>query len=40
MGGVNTFDAMLYSYLDKRRTGKYWKNVVSTFFQEWFEIVT
>lgn len=28
MGGVDTSDMMLYSYLDERRTLKYWKKVV------------
>jgi len=32
MGGVNTCDAILYSYLDKRRMGKYWKNMCFNVF--------
>lgn len=28
MGGIDTSDMMLYSYLDKRKTLKYWKKVV------------
>jgi hypothetical protein len=32
MQGVNTFDAILYSYLDKGRMGKYWKKVFFNFF--------
>jgi hypothetical protein len=32
MGGLNTYDAMLYLYLDKRRMGKYWKEVCFNIF--------
>jgi hypothetical protein len=32
MGGVDTSDAMLYSYLDKRRTVKYWKKIAFNIF--------
>lgn len=32
MGGIDTFDMMLYSYLDERRTVKYWKKVVFNLF--------
>jgi len=32
MGGVSTYNAMLYSYLDKRRMGKYWKKVYVNIF--------
>lgn len=31
-GGVDTSDMMLYSYLDERRTIKYWKKVVFSIF--------
>lgn len=32
MGGTDTFDMMLYAYLDERRTLKYWKKVTLTLF--------
>lgn len=32
MGGIDAFDMMLYSYLDERRTVKYWKKVTFNFF--------
>ncbi|XP_046417424.1 piggyBac transposable element-derived protein 4-like [Neodiprion fabricii] len=32
MGGVDTSDMMLYSYLDERRAIKYWKKVVFSIF--------
>lgn len=32
MGGVDTSDMMLYSYLDERRALKYWKKVVFSIF--------
>lgn len=32
MGGIDTFDMMLYSYLDERRTVKYWKKVAFNMF--------
>lgn len=32
MGGVDHFDMMLYSYLDERRTVKFWKKVVFNLF--------
>lgn len=32
MGGIDSFDMMLYSYLDERRTVKYWKKVVFNLF--------
>ncbi len=32
MGGIDTFDMMLYSYLDEHRTVKYWKKVVFNLF--------
>lgn len=32
MGGIDTSDMMLYSYLDERRTVKYWKKVVFNVF--------
>jgi hypothetical protein len=32
MGGVDASDAMLYSYLDERRTVKYWKKVAFNIF--------
>lgn len=32
MGGVDTSDMMLYSYLDERRAVKYWKKVVFSIF--------
>jgi len=40
MGAVNTFDAMLYLYIDKEGWGNTGRKCVSTSFQEWFEIVT
>lgn len=32
MGGIDTFDMMLYEYMDDRRTVKYWKKVVFNLF--------
>ena len=32
MGGVDASDAMLYSYLDERRTVKYWKKIAFNIF--------
>lgn len=32
MGGIDTFDMMLYAYLDERRTMKYWKKAVFNIF--------
>jgi hypothetical protein len=32
MGGVDTSDMMLYTYLDERRTLKYWKKVIFCVF--------
>lgn len=32
MGGIDTLDMMLYSYLDERRTTKYWKKVTFNLF--------
>lgn len=32
MGGIDTFDMMLYAYLDERRTFKYWKKAVFNMF--------
>jgi hypothetical protein len=32
MGGVDTSDAMLYSYLDERRRVKYWKKICFNIF--------
>ena len=32
MGGIDTSDMMLYAYLDKRRTVKYWKKVCFNIF--------
>ena len=32
MGGVDTSDMMLYSYLDERRAIKYWKKAVFSIF--------
>lgn len=32
MGGIDAFDMMLYSYLDERRTIKYWKKITFNFF--------
>lgn len=32
MGGIDTFDMMLYSYLDERKTMKYWKKAAFNIF--------
>lgn len=32
MGGIDSTDQMLYSYLDERRTLKYWRKVVLNIF--------
>lgn len=33
-GGIDTSDMMLYTYLDERRTVKYWKKYASMYFRE------
>ena len=32
MGGIDTSDVMLYTYLDEKRTVKYWKRICFNIF--------